>query len=94
MGFSRNEYWSGLPFPPVGDLPNPGIELSSLMSPALTGRFFTSSAYLGSPIKHGKEKVKENPSDLRIRQFGFFYFLDKTQKAVIKTGKKLNFIKI
>ena len=43
MGFSRQEYWSGLPFPPSGDLPNPGIEPTSLMSPALAGRFFTTS---------------------------------------------------
>ena len=43
MGFSRQEYWSGLPFPPPGDLPNPGIEPASLMSPALAGRFFTAS---------------------------------------------------
>ena len=35
MGFSRQEYWSGLPFPPPGDLPNPGIEPSSAMSPVL-----------------------------------------------------------
>ena len=38
MGFSRHEYWSGLPFPSPGDLPNPGIEP---MSPALAGGFFT-----------------------------------------------------
>ena len=38
MGFSRQEYWSGLPFPPPGDLPNPGIEPTS---PALEGWFFT-----------------------------------------------------
>ena len=38
MGFSRQEYWSGLPFPPPGDLPNPGMEL---VSPALAGGFFT-----------------------------------------------------
>ena len=44
MGFPRQEYWSGLPFPPPGDLPNPGIELVSLTSPALAGRFFTTSA--------------------------------------------------
>ena len=43
MGFSRQEYWSGLPCPPPGDLPNPGIEPVSLMSPALAGRFFTTS---------------------------------------------------
>ena len=41
MGFSRQEYWSGLPFTPPGDLPNPGIELMSPVSPALAGRFFT-----------------------------------------------------
>jgi len=38
MEFSRQEYWSGLPFPPMGDLPNSGIEPAS---PALVGRFFT-----------------------------------------------------
>ena len=43
MGFSRQEYWSGLPCPPPGDLPDPGIEPSSLMPPALTGGFFTTS---------------------------------------------------
>ena len=41
MGFSRQEYWSGLPCPPPGDLPNPGTEPTSLMSPALAGRFLT-----------------------------------------------------
>ena len=40
MGFSRQEYWSGLPPPNPGDLPDPGIEPVSLSSPALAGRFF------------------------------------------------------
>ena len=40
--FSRQEYGSGLPYPP-GDLSDPGIELMSLMSPTLVGRFFTTS---------------------------------------------------
>ena len=44
MGFSRQEYWSGLPCPLPGDLPNPGIKPVSLMSPALAGEFFTTSA--------------------------------------------------
>ena len=44
MGFSRQEYWSGSPFPPPGDLPNPGIEPLSVISPALAGGFFTTSA--------------------------------------------------
>ena len=41
MEFSRQEYWSGLPFPIPGDLPNPGIEPVSPVLPALEGRFFT-----------------------------------------------------
>ena len=41
MGFSRQEYWSGLSFPTPGDLPNPGIEPMALASPALAARFFT-----------------------------------------------------
>ena len=43
MGFSRQEYWSGVPFPSPGNLPYPGIEPASLMSPALAGGFFTTS---------------------------------------------------
>ena len=45
MGFSRQEYWSGLPFPSSGDLPSPGIEPAS---PALANRFFTTEP-LGKP---------------------------------------------
>ena len=45
MGFSRQEYWSGLPFPSPGDLPDPGIKP---ISPALAGRFFTTKPP-GSP---------------------------------------------
>ena len=41
MGFPWQEYWRGLPFPSPGDLPNPGIKPLSPVSPALTGRFFT-----------------------------------------------------
>ena len=41
MRFSRQECWGGLPFPPPGDLPDPGMEPTSLMSPALAGGFFT-----------------------------------------------------
>ena len=48
MGFSRQEYWSGLPFPSLGDLPNPGIEPTSLTSPALAGGFFTTSVQFSS----------------------------------------------
>ena len=43
VGFPRQEYWSGLPFPSPGDLPNPGIEPRSPASPVLAGRFFTTA---------------------------------------------------
>ena len=43
MGFFRQEYWSGLPCLPSGDLPDPEIKPMSLTSPALAGRFFTTS---------------------------------------------------
>ena len=48
--FSRQEYWSGWPFPPPGDLP--GMEPESLMSPALAGGFFTTSATWEALILH------------------------------------------
>ena len=46
MGFFGQEYWSGLLFPTLGDLPNPGIEPASLTSPALAGGFFTSNTII------------------------------------------------
>ena len=55
MEFSRQEYWSGLSFPPPGDLPNPGIEPLSLVSPALVGGFFTTHAAWAA------QKGRDNP---------------------------------
>ena len=49
MGFSSQEYWSGLSFPSLGDLPDPRIEPTSLTSPALAGSFFTTEP-LGKPL--------------------------------------------
>ena len=49
MGFARQEYWSGLPGPPPGDLPNPGIKPASVKSTALTGRFFTTNETWEAP---------------------------------------------
>ena len=48
MGFSRQEYRSGLLYPPPGDHPDPGIESASLMSPALTDGLFTTNETWGS----------------------------------------------
>ena len=47
MRFPRQEYWSRLPFPPPGDLPNPEIKPVSPESPALVGRFFTAGKHPG-----------------------------------------------
>ena len=49
MAFPRQEYWSGSPFPPPGDRPDPEIEPGSPRSPALTGGFFTASATWEAP---------------------------------------------
>ena len=50
MGFPREEYWSRLPCPFPGDLPDLGIEPASLMSPALTAMFFTTSTTREAPL--------------------------------------------
>ena len=57
MGFSRQEYWSGLPLPPPGDLPKPGIEP---VSPASAGAFFTAKP-------PGKPCVELDPGEKRNR---------------------------
>ena len=58
VGFSRQEYWSVLPCPTPGDLPNPGIEPPSPVFPALAGRCFTIKPHLGSPyISIPKKKI-------------------------------------
>ena len=56
MEFPRQEYWSGLPFPTLGDFPNLGIETASLASPALAGGFFTNQA-TWRPFKGISEEI-------------------------------------
>ena len=55
---SRQEYWSRLPFPTPGDLPEPGTKPTSLASLALTGRFF-STVPLGSLMDSDTSPIKE-----------------------------------
>ena len=59
MGFSGQEHWSGLPCPPPGDLPSPGVEPASLVSSALAGRFFT-------PAPPGKPIPREATSEFAL----------------------------
>ena len=61
MRFSRQEYWSGLPFPPPEDLPDPGTKPES---PALTGKFFTTEP-------PGKPLLTGTPSNLKHSPFSF-----------------------
>ena len=62
MEFPRQEYWSGLPCPSPRDLPSPGVEPMSLMSPALAGRFFTlESQGLGENGRKAIPSVRKNP---------------------------------
>ena len=58
MGLSQQEYWSGLPCPPLGDLPDPGIEPMSPESPVLAGRFFTTEPP-GKPLLWCGEMLSE-----------------------------------
>ena len=58
MGFPRQEYWSGLPFPPPRDLPNPGIEAGSLVSPTLASGLFTNCTTWEAHLILGITKTK------------------------------------
>ena len=64
MGFSRQEYWSGLPFPPPEDLPDPGIQLASPVSPALQAVLYPLSHREATICKMGvglKDAIHANP---------------------------------
>ena len=67
MGFSRQEYWSGLPFPPPGYLPNPGIELMSLASPAVQADSLYPLSHLGGPgCSLGNNKKRGSLTRLQV----------------------------
>ena len=68
MGFPRQEYWSGLPFPAPGDLPNTETEPTSLTSPALAGPFFTASAPWEAPSIHLETLLLIPPDSTQMPQ--------------------------
>ena len=71
ISFSRQDYWSGSPCPPPGDLPDPGIELASLVSPALAGVLYH-WCHLGSHNSFGFHSLD---CCLWPSLFLFFFFL-------------------
>ena len=62
MGFSRPEYWSGLPCPPPGDLPDPGIEPTSLKPICIAGEFFSTLAPPWEALMMNRRYRKRNGS--------------------------------
>ena len=70
MGCSRQEYWSGLPCPSPGDVPNSRIKLAFFMSPASSGGFFTTSTTWGAPLKNGPHQNSNNNKSLLKNAFG------------------------
>ena len=82
MGFFRREYWCGLLFPPPGDLANSVIEPVSLMSPVLSGKFFTTGATWEAPVITDPVKF-ENGLELEIEGrllLGNTFLPDKKRK--------------
>ena len=77
MGFSRQKGWSVLLCPPPGDLPDPGIEPTSLMSPALSSRFFTTSkkvkrVLLNTEYAWGRNNGKKGRKIKRVKELSEF----------------------
>ena len=66
MGFS----WNGLPCPPPADLPDPGIEPVSLMSPTLAGGFFTTSATWEAKKQISPRETKEGRRKINVQSKG------------------------
>ena len=83
MEFSRQEFWSGLPFPPPGDLPDAGIK-PCLLSPALAGGFFT-TVPLGKPLRNpgaGKSVTLLNVSG-KTHKSSWFYIIQNLGDTTI-----------
>ena len=62
VGLSRQEYWNGLSCPPPGDLPGPGMEPVSLMSPTSAGKFFTNSAMWEALVLSEAQSKSSSPA--------------------------------
>ena len=87
MGCSRQESWSGLPCPPPGDLPNPGIKPTSLISPALAGGFFTTSATWEAPFKEVM-RVKSGHTGEALVQYKTCLYKRKRRRSLGHAKKR------
>ena len=76
MGFSRQEYWNGLPFPPLGDLPNPGIKPISPVSPALQADSLP-TAPSGNPQEGHSQYSILSVNQILTSHPNFFFFIFK-----------------
>ena len=72
MGFSRQEYWSGLPCPSPGDLPHPGMEPASLTSPPPASRFFTTSATWNITQCNDQMETQQQKSRIQLSFMAIF----------------------
>ena len=80
MGFPRQEYWRGLPFPPPGNLPNPGIEPVSPVALALAGRFFISWTTLEAPFELARPSKKKEKWIKVVRTDILILFLNSGER--------------
>ena len=83
--FSRQEYWSGLPFPSPGDLPDPESQLTSVESAALTGGFFTTRATWSTLNLNGLNKSVKRPWQNRLKNVIQLYIVYKKLTSNITT---------
>jgi len=80
MGFSRKEYWNGLPCLSPGDLPNPGIESTPLVYPTLAGGFFTTSATWEAPIRGRRPSADKE----HFVMWGYWWAKELLRKALVR----------
>ena len=93
MGFSRQEYWSGLPCPPPGNLPDPGIESLSLMFPEIAGGFFCLFVCflpLSPPGKPPRSNLQIQCNSYQITDGSFHRLEQETITICMETQKTLN----
>ena len=83
MGFYRQEYWSGLPSPPPGNFPGPVIKPTTLVSPALAGRFSTASATWEAHIdnyisqKEKDKKTKAGTQNIHVKKIQMINYMTR-----------------